>query len=165
MASRIRIVCPDLAFAETVGGRLRGPGLSVAVESDPERLTASRLDAERVDLVVVAVRRHEERVLRWLSSLRRALPALEVVLLNLGGEIRVSMEAMRAGATGELAAPFDLATLRRTVSAALRRRRKRPGRRRASLADRLERAMAAAAFAEAGEAETAREILGDREGT
>lgn len=163
MAATIRIVCPDLGFAETVGSRLRGRGVSVAVERDPERLTPTLADAEGVDLVLLAMSGREERLLRWLSSMRRALPALEIVLLNLAGEIRLSIEAMRAGASTELRAPFDLATLRRTVSDALRRRKKRLARPRGSFARRFERAMTAAAFAEAGEPETARDVLEERE--
>lgn len=165
MPWRIRIVCPDLAFAEAVGSRLQGRGVSVAVESDPERLTPSRVSTERVDLVLLAVRGHEERSLRWLSAVKRALPALEVILLNLAGEIRVSIEGMRAGASSGLEAPFDLAALRRTVSAALHRRKRKAGKKRASLAQRIERVMTAAAFAEAGEPGTARELLEAEEGT
>lgn len=156
--SRIRILSHDRSFAEVVGSRLAGPGVSVVVESDPERLTPSLVRAEGVDLVLLAVGGHDERHLRWLSSVKRALPGLEVILLNLGGEIRVSIEGMRAGASKEFTAPFDLATLRRTVAAALHRRKKRAGTR-ASLAERFERAMAAAAFAESGEPGTARTIL------
>ena len=163
MPSRVRIVCPDVAFAESVGSRLQGRNVSVAVESDLERLTPALVEAERVDLVLLAVREHEEGHLRWMSSMKRALPALEIVLLNLAGEIRLSIEGMRAGASRELTAPFDLAALRSTVSEALRRRKKRLGRARPSLAERFERLMSAAAFAEAGEDRTAREILGKEE--
>jgi DNA-binding NtrC family response regulator len=159
MPSRICIVSPDSAFAESIGGRLEGWGLSVVLESDLGRVTPSLVDAEGVDVVLLAVRRHEEGPLRWLSSMKRAIPALEVILLNLAGEIRVSIEGMRAGASHELSAPFDLEALRRALSAALRRRKKRMGKARPSLSERFERAMAAATFAEAGEAETAREIL------
>lgn len=165
MPAHVRIVSHDLTFAEVVGSRLEGPDVDVAVESDPERLTPSLVRAEGVDLVLLAVDGHDERHLRWLQSVKRALPGLEVILLNLAGEIRVSIEGMRAGASKELTAPFDLTTLRRAVTAALRRRTRKAGRPRASLAERFERAMAAAAFAEAGEPGTARSILEEREDT
>jgi hypothetical protein len=66
---------------------------------------------------------------------------------------------MRAGASHELSAPFDTAALRSAVSAALRRRNKRLGGAKLSLLERFERAMSAATFAQAGEFDTAREML------
>jgi DNA-binding NtrC family response regulator len=159
MESRIRIVSPDRAFAESIGSRLAGRGVSVAVEPDLERVTPSLLDEERVDLVLLDVRQRADGVLGWLASTKRALPAVEVVLLNVSGEIRLSIEGMRAGASNELSAPIDAGALRSAVSAALRRRKKRLGRARPSLLERFERAMSAATFAQAGEHETARELL------
>jgi hypothetical protein len=70
---------------------------------------------------------------------------------------------MRAGASSELSAPFDLAALRSAVSAALRRRWTRLDRG-PSLLARFQRAMDAATFAQAGEFETAREMLEDEGG-
>jgi hypothetical protein len=68
---------------------------------------------------------------------------------------------MRAGASTELSAPFDLAALRSAVSAALRRRKTRLARARPSLLERFQRAMSAATFAQAGEFDTARELLAE----
>lgn len=158
MAAQVRIVSPDPVLAGTLGARLEDWGLAVAVESDFTRLTPTL--AERLDLVLLDVRRCEEELLGWLSALKQALPALEVILLNLPGQVPVSIAAMRAGATSELSAPFDLSALRDHVAAALRRRRKRLDGARPSLLERFHRAMSAATFAQAGEFDTARELLG-----
>lgn len=155
--SRICVVSSDASFAASIGGRLGRWGLSVALESDLAHATPARVAAEGVDVVLLAVRRYEDRPLRWLSSMKRAVPALEVVLLNLAGEIAISIDGMRAGASHELSGPLDLAALRRAL-AALRKRRRRRGAR-PSLLQRLEREMVAAAFAEEGEAGTARALL------
>ncbi len=153
----------DAAFAESIGSRLELWGLSVAVESDLDRITPALVHEGHVDLVLLDVRRYEDHVLRWLSSIKQLVPALEVILLNVAGEIRVSIDCMRAGASQELSAPFDTAALRSAVSAALRRRKKRLAGARPSLLERFERAMSAATFAQAGEFETARELLDDEE--
>jgi DNA-binding NtrC family response regulator len=158
VAPRVRIVSPDPAFAESLGRRLEGWGLAVAVEADFRRVPPGD---DPDDLVLLDVRRCEDGLLGWLAALKRALPALEVVLLNLPGQVAVSIAAMQAGATGELSAPFDLAALRDAVSDALGRRRKRLGRARPSLLERFQRAMSAATFAQAGEFETARDLLAD----
>ena len=159
MPSRVRIVSPDAAFAGSIESRLAAWGLSVACESDPGRITPSLVQEEEVDVILLDVRRPGGGILRWLSALKEALPSLEVILLGLAGEIGVSIEGMRAGASHELSVPFDTATLRSAVSAALRRRNKRLPAARPSLLERFQRAMTAATFAQAGEFETARQIL------
>lgn len=160
MRACVQIVSPDPAFAESIGARVHRWGLSVVVESDPERI-GPRGGSRGVDVVLLDVRRPEDGVLGWLASLKRAFPALEVILLSAPRRVAVSIEGMRAGASDELSAPFDLAALRRSLFAALRRRKTRLGRARIALVERFERAMSAATFAEEGEHETAREILAD----
>ncbi len=156
-APRVRVVSPDPRLSASIARWLRTWGASVAVESD---VVAATVD-ERLDVALVDVRRCDDALLARLAALKRARPALEVILLNLPGQVAVSIAAMRSGASSELTAPFDLATLRVAVSAALRRRRQRLGARRLTLLERFQRAMSAATFAQAGEFETAREILAD----
>ncbi len=158
---RVHIVSPDAAFAGSIGQRLDEWGLSVAIESDFRRVTPSAAAREQLDVVLLDVRRCEEALLGWLSALKRALPALEVILLTLPGQVATSIAAMSAGASTELSAPFDLAALRSAVSEALRRRRKRLDSARPSLLERFQRAMSAATFAQAAEFETARQILAE----
>jgi DNA-binding NtrC family response regulator len=155
--ARVRIVSPDGAFADALGARLHGWGLSVAIEADFRRITPAE---ERVDLVLLDVRGGGDGLVAWLAALKRALPALEVVVLGRPGQIAISIAAMRAGASSELSVPFDVDALRAAVSASLRRRSKRLAAR-PSLLARFQQAMSAATFAQAGEFETAREMLGD----
>jgi DNA-binding response OmpR family regulator len=70
------------------------------------------------------------------------------------------MAGMRAGASDELTVPFDMEALRRKMAEAFRRSRARKARKhRHPLVTAFEDAMSAAAFAESGEFETAREML------
>lgn len=163
-APRVRVVSPDPALAASIHPWLRDWGLSVAIEGDFTRLTPSVARNERLDVVLLDVRRCDDALLAWLAALKRALPAIEVILLALPGQVAISIAAMRAGASAELSAPFDLATLRGALDAALRRRRKRLQAPRPTLLERFQRAMSAATFAQAGEFETARELLAEGEG-
>lgn len=158
-AARVRIVSPDASFAGSIGKRLGSWGLSVAVESGIERITPALVRDEQVDVVLLDVRGRDHAVLRWLSAMRETAPTAEVILLNVPGDVRFSIEAMRAGASGELSAPLDIEALRRTLTESLRRRNKPAPRVRRSLLERFERAMAAATFAQAGEFDAARDLL------
>lgn len=154
----VRIVSADATFAGSIGRRLEAWGLSVAVESDMNRITPSLVRDENVDVVLLDVRGHSDGVVRWLSALKETAPGVEVVLLNASGDVQFSIEAMRAGASSEMSAPLDMEKLRGAIGEALRRRNKRPPRRR-SLLERFERAMSAATFAQAGEFDAARDLL------
>ncbi len=160
-AARVQVISPDAPLSENIAQCLRGWGARVAVESDVGRLDPSA--AAAFDVVLLDLRRLDDALLAWLSALKRAEPGVEVILLSLPGQVATSIAAMRAGASSEVSAPFDVATLRAAVSAALRRRRKRLAARRPSLLERFQRAMAAATFAQAGEFETARELLAEEE--
>lgn len=159
-STRIQIISPDAAFAGAIGQRLHCRGVSVAIETDFRRVTPVAAEG-RLDLVLLDIRRGEHALVGWLSAVKQAAPALEVILLNLPGQVAISIAAMQAGASTELCAPFDLATLQDAVSVALRRRKKRLDRARPSLLERFEQAMSAATFAQAGEFDTARELLGE----
>lgn len=159
MPALVQIVSPDPAFAASLGARVRAWGLAVAVEHDFTRVEPGDERGRKVDVMLLDVRRPEAGVLGWLAALKRALPALEVILVTQAGRVAVAIEGMRAGASEELSAPLDLAVLRSALLAALARRERRVRRVGASLLARLERAMSAVAFAEEGEHETARELL------
>ncbi len=160
-APRVRVISPDLGLSGKLARWVQGWGASVAVESDVGRMTSSAAADEGVDVVLLDVRRREDPLLAWLAALKRARPGVEVILLTVPGQVAISIAAMRAGASSELSAPFDLATLRAAVAAALRRRGKRLAARRPSLLERFQRAMTAATFAQAGEFDTARALLAE----
>jgi DNA-binding NtrC family response regulator len=161
-APRVHVVSPDPGFSGKGARRLQGWGASVAVDRDLARLTAPAPGAQP-DVVLLDVRREDDALLGGLALLKRAQPGVEVILLNLPGQVGISIAAMRAGASSELPAPVDLAALHATVSASLRRRGKRLRARRPSLLERFQRAMTAATFAQAGEFETARELLDEEQ--
>lgn len=151
------IVTDDVALGETLGGKLQQWGARVW-RHDPREGQA--LLTKAVDVILVDVRHHAEAMLRGLARIRDAMPCAETVLINNSENINASMAGMRAGASDELTVPFDMEALRRKMAEAFRRSRARKARKhRHPLVTAFEDAMSAAAFAESGEFETAREML------
>lgn len=152
------IVTDDGALGETLGGKLQQWGARVE-QHDPGAEQA--LLAKAVDVILVDVRHRAEMMLRGLAAIREAMPWAEMVLINSSDNVNGSIAGMRAGASDELTVPFDMDALRRKMADALRRSRVRQVRKRGHrLIRAFEDAMSAAAFAESGEFETARAMLG-----
>ncbi|MFA6497725.1 MAG: hypothetical protein WC256_13170 [Desulfurivibrionaceae bacterium] len=156
MQTTALIVSSDAGFAETMRGLLQGWGMTVALsgESTPAPLPGT-------EIVLLDIRQANNEGVHPLLAIREKMPAAEVILINRPDNIPLSIAGMQAGAADELIAPFDTSTLKNTISAALRRRKKRQGKK--SLFQRFGDAMAAATFAQAGEFDTALSMLDDDE--
>lgn len=151
------IVSSDAGFAETMQGLLQGWGITVALsgESPP-------LPPLGTEIVLLDIRQAGSEALHPLLAIRENIPEVEVILINRPDNIPLSIAGMQAGAADELIAPFDTSVLKKSISAALGRRKKRQGKK--SLFSRFGDAMAAVTFAQAGEFDTALSLLeGDAE--
>jgi DNA-binding NtrC family response regulator len=156
MQATALIVSSDAGFAETMQTLLRSWGLTVALSE--ESALPSFPEAE---IVLLDIRRDMSDGLSLLPALRETMPAAEVILINRPDNISRSIAGMQAGAADELIAPFDTEALKNAITAALRRRKKRQGKK--SLFQRFGDAMAAATFAQAGEFDTAIAMLDGKE--
>ena len=158
MQTTTLIVSSDAGFAETMRGLLQGWGMTVALseESTPAPLPET-------EIVLLDIRQASNEGPHPLLAIREKMPAAEVILINRPNNIPLSIAGMQAGAADELIAPFDTSTLKNSISAALRRRKKRQGKK--SLFQRFGDAMAAATFAQAGEFDTALSMMDGDENT
>lgn len=156
MQATALIVSSDTTFAETMQGLLQGWGMTVALTGDPTAATGAE-----AEIVLLDIRQASSEEVHPLLAIREKLPEAEVILINRPDNIPLSIAGMQAGAADELISPFDTGTLKNTISAALRRRKKRPGKK--SLFRRFGDAMAAATFAQAGEFDTAIALLDGEE--
>lgn len=156
MQTTALIVSSDAGFAETMRGLLQGWGMTVALsgESTPSPLPET-------EIVLLDIRQASNEGPHPLLAIKEKMPGAEVILINRPDNIPLSIAGMQAGAADELIAPFDTSTLKNTISAALRRRKKRQGKK--SLFQRFGDAMAAATFAQAGEFDTALSMLDGEE--
>jgi len=158
MQATALIVSNDAGFAETVKARLQGWNLVVALSGGSTDPLPFGAEAE---IVLLDIRQDNSDWLTLLVAIREKMPGAEVILINRPDNVPLSIAGMQAGAADELIAPFDTGTLHNTISAALRRRKKRQGKK--SLFRRFGDAMAAATFAQAGEFDTALSMLDTEE--
>lgn len=110
----------EAAIADFVARGLEGEGYEVLTAADGvegERLALS----EGVDLVVLDRMLPGKDGMEVLAALRRAKPALPVILLTARGEVADRVEGLDAGAVDYLAKPFSFEELAARVRAQLRR--------------------------------------------
>ena len=78
------------------------------------------LEEERPDLLVLDVWLPDANGMDLLTDIRRNDPDLPVIIITAFGEIKMAVEAMRAGAFDFVAKPFDFNTLNRSIENALK---------------------------------------------
>lgn len=150
------IVSDDTGFAQTMKGLLQRWGLVVELAAEAEYLPAGG-----VDVVLLDIRKQESHGLALLATIRIRMVEAEIILVNRPDNIQLSMAGMQAGADDEIISPFDTATLKKKISAVIKCRKKRSGKR--SLLKRFEEAMTVITFAQAGEFDTAVDLLNESE--
>ncbi|MEW6221427.1 MAG: response regulator [Thermodesulfobacteriota bacterium] len=154
----VLVISSESRLAEAIRQRLDEWGLASWAAADPSEAVA-QLARRRAAVVILDIRRlGDEAAAAALAALTRALGKGEIIVLNTADNVRASMVAMQAGAVDEVMAPFETGQLRQKVLEAQARvdRQRRPRR---SLWRMFNQAMAAATFAQAGESDTARELL------
>lgn len=156
-STELLIVSQDQALLDVLGGKLSQWGATVHKHHIGE--FESRED-RNVNVILVDVRQQAERIIDSLRGIRKAIPWAEMVLINRSGNIHGSITGMRAGASDELTVPFEMNNLKQKVTEACERSRMRSAvKHTRSLLNVFERTMSAAAFAEAGEFETAEQVM------
>jgi DNA-binding NtrC family response regulator len=162
MSSTVLLVVEDPFFLQNLSATLRRLKASVvAAASKNEALEMCA--RHEVDLALLDIRHQGQEAMQVLARLKATRPEPEVILLSDPENISLAMEGMRQGATDDITVPFDIDLLRKKIKSALKRRkaRVRACGRRSPLLNVFEDTMVAAAFAQAGEFETAQKIYQD----
>ncbi|MFN8159467.1 MAG: response regulator transcription factor [Solirubrobacterales bacterium] len=117
---RVLIVEDEAAIADFVRRGLEAEGYEVRVAADG--VEGERLALEgSADLVILDRMLPRKDGMDVLSAIRRADPALPVILLTARGEVSDRVEGLDRGATDYLAKPFAFEELAARVRAHLRR--------------------------------------------
>lgn len=160
LSAMILMASPDFSLLKTIAIKLRKWGLNRTIIGEIENIPPSYLAERQLDIVFVDIRQNVQATLCWLKTVKTLLPDVELLIINKAGHIENSIQGMRAGASDELVMPLDCADLYKKIRAAIARRNSLSDKiHKKSFLQRFQDNMSAAAFAQAGEFESAFEML------
>jgi DNA-binding NtrC family response regulator len=160
MAVNVLLVDTDSVFRRNLSRQLQLKELRVfeaARKDDVQRI----ISRGNIDVVLVGLANLKREGISILELVKKLRPLTQVIVLNRIEQISLSIESMKHGAFDEFMVPFDLQALLKRIRDAFTLKSDR-SRAKSSLLRLYRKAMTAAAFAEAGEADFAREILMQR---
>jgi len=148
---KLLLVDDEKEFVETLADRLKMRELEAAVAHDGEE-ALSAVKEEEPDVLVLDLKMPGIDGIEVLRRVRKAYPNLQVIILTGHGSKKDEDAARSLGAYDYLKKPVDLDTLVPRIKDAFKQKMRK-----------LERMSMAVAFAEAGEFETAKEMMEDKE--
>lgn len=159
MGINLLVIESDPSFRQSLCRRLDAVPIHV-YESDGNAGLKKEIKRHKIDVVLLSLSGLKEEGLALLRQIKKFNPLTEVILLNGGAQVSLSIEGMKLGAFDDFFVPFDIKKLIDRIKEAYgRKARREEGKK--SLFQRYQDAMAAAAFAEAGEPDTAIEFIED----
>ena len=142
---KVLLVDDEEEFVKTLGERLEMRGIEPTTAFTGEA-ALKRIEQEQPDIMVLDIKMPGIDGMEVLRRVRKAYPRIQVIMLTAHGSDKDKVEAERLGAFAYMRKPVDLELLTNTMRAASKR---------------MEALSMAAAFAEAGDPDTARKILED----
>jgi DNA-binding NtrC family response regulator len=159
MLVTVLVMMQDAPFRESLKEKLQRRTMSVFTADDARQMM--RIFAEHdIDVVLFDIRGQGRQAMRNLADVKRAGNGAEVVLLSSARaeDVALSMQGMRQGAFDDVAEPFELEAIIQKIYKGRERKRARLGlKKKRSLRSYFQDTMIAAAFAQAGEYDTAQE--------
>ena len=115
----------------------------------------------KIDVVLLSLDDFQKESMVMIKMIKKMRPAVQIITINSGEQISLSIEGMKLGVFDDLLMPLDLDTLILRIQEAFQKKKAaeivKP-----SLLQRCQDIMVAASFAEAGEAGMAKEVLTKR---
>ncbi len=141
---KILLVDDEKEFVETLSERIRMRDHKSDVALDGEE-ALKRMDDDLPDVVVLDLKMPGIDGMEVLRRIRKAYPNVQVIMLTGHGSDKDEKEARKLGAFEYLQKPVEIETLMKKIKKAYKQK--------------FESSMMAATFAEAGEFDTAKDIL------
>jgi len=111
-----------------------------------------------IDVVLLSLNDFQKESMALIKMIKKVRPAIQVITISSGEQISLSIEGMKLGVFDDFLIPLDLDSLISRIQEAFQAKKEaevvKP-----SLLQRCQDIMVAASFAEAGEADMAKEIL------
>ena len=164
---KIMLVGNNTTFIENLSEKIKEGGLKVFTSSSANE-AVNTLIKKKIDVVILNMKELQMRGIDILSRIKKVRPLTEVVMLTTPSIIHLSIEGMKLGAFDDILLPPDIGDLQRMIiEAGVRKKEKeaeeKKKKKRRSIIDTLDDIAVSATYAEAGQFETAMEILKKRE--
>ena len=163
--AHVLLVDDEKDFVDVMKDRLELAGYTVTACYDVEQALKEVQD-EEYDVAIIDLIMPDTDGITAMHRIKIIRPLMECIVLSGQGTLRMAVESMKQGAFDFLEKPCEHEVVTQIIDEACARKREQDNRiRRAAskVYSRLEQAMAGATFAEAGQFDTAREILREKE--
>jgi len=151
------IVEKDSFLYKHLSGRLGSKDYRIFKSRQPAE-TKRILKRKDIDVVLLDFNGLKREGLALLEMVKKMRPAVQVIIINSAEQLSLSIEGMRLGAFDDLFIPFNLDVLIARIKEAFEQKKKAEIKK-PSFFQRCQDIMVAASFAEAGEANMAKELL------
>jgi DNA-binding NtrC family response regulator len=163
--AHVLLVDDEKEFVDVMKERLELAGYNVTACYDVEQALKEVQDEEH-DVAIIDLIMPDTDGITAMHRIKIISPLMECIVLSGQGTLRMAVESMKQGAFDFLEKPCEHKVVTQIIEEACARRHEQDNRIRRAASKvylRLERAMVGATFAEAGQFDTAKEILREKE--
>ena len=159
--ARMLLIDDEKDFINTMKERLLLYGYTVTACYDAEQ-ALKEVQSKEYDVAIIDLILHDMDGLTAMHRLKIIRPLMECIVLSGQGTLKMAVEAMKQGAFDFLEKPCDYKLVTRIIDEAFDRKQAQDHRilmAAKKVYSNIERAMVGATFAEAGQFETAKEVM------
>ena len=159
--ARVLLMDDEKEFIDVLKERLEIAGYTVSACYDFDQALQA-VQTEAFDVALLDLVMPDTDGITAMHRIKLIKPLLECIVLSGQGTLRVAVEAMKQGAFEFLEKPCDIETVKQVIDQACARKHeheRRIDRAAKKVYERLEKAMVGATFAEAGQFDTAKQVM------
>jgi len=163
--AHVLVVDDEKEFVDVMKERLELAGYTVTACYNIEQALKAVQD-EEYDVAIIDLIMPETDGITAMHRIKIIRPLIECIVLSGQGTLRIAVESMKQGAFNFLEKPCDYKVVTQTIDEAWARKHEHDNRIRKAakkVFSRLEQAMVGATFAQAGQFDTAKEIMSKKE--
>lgn len=155
MRINLLLIETDYLYRINLSNRLAEGDFRIFSANQPKEINRL-IKKKKIDVALLDLSGLKLEGLKILSLIKKLNPLTEVITLNGSGNMALSIDGMKRGAFDDLLIPFDMKTLMERIKTAYAQKSEREAE---TAISGYQKVMMAAAFAEAGESETAKALM------